>query len=376
MKTVLKYLVLFMAISLAAIVAYVSISGLLLIFSGVGLIGLIFFSSIELSKIVATSAIHTYSNILNWGYKTLLSLGIIIAMAITSMGVYGFLSSAYKSTSLELTSINAELGLIDTKLDNLKDNKLILTNQLIQSQEGINELRNALSNNKQVWVDANGNQVITSSSANRKVLETQLTIATSDVRNLQQEITLIDSTFNHLYNEKLVIETNNTVASELGPLLYLSGVFDTDMDTVMKWFILLLIVIGDPMAVLLIIIFNKIANQTNNSTNNSLIPNDDTSKVEPVVLNGNEVELTSTTSTENNLTHDSIIEQLPSIDTSESKVESDNTNNISLVEPVTPRKKITINDIPEIKSKRGFSVDVPNRRGLNQISKINNDKNR
>ena len=62
MKKILLYLILVMAVGMAGIVAYVSVGGLLKVFSGAGTLGLLFFSTIEVAKIVATSAIHTYGN--------------------------------------------------------------------------------------------------------------------------------------------------------------------------------------------------------------------------------------------------------------------------------------------------------------------------
>ena len=61
-------------------------------------------------------------------------------------------------------------------------------------------------------------------------------------------------------NEVLEIKLGNDVASELGPLKYLAEVTGMSMDDIMKWFIFLLIIIGDPMAILMVIIFNKVAN--------------------------------------------------------------------------------------------------------------------
>ena len=105
MKKVLLYFILVMAIVLAATVAYVSISGLLTVFSGVGIIGFLFFLAIEISKIVATSAIHTYGKKIGWVYNGLLALFILIAMGITSMGVYGFLSSGYEKNASKADNV-------------------------------------------------------------------------------------------------------------------------------------------------------------------------------------------------------------------------------------------------------------------------------
>jgi hypothetical protein len=61
-----------------------------------------------------------------------------------------------------------------------------------------------------------------------------------------------------LDNQIVEVRLGNDSAAELGPLKYLSEVTGKSMDSVMKYFIFLLIIIGDPMAVLMVIIFNKI----------------------------------------------------------------------------------------------------------------------
>jgi hypothetical protein len=119
-----------MAVVLAAIVAYVSISGLLTVFSGAGILGLLLFSTIEISKIIATSAIHTYGKKIGLFYNILLSLGILIAMGITSMGVYGFLSSGYQKNVAKSTGSDREILLIDNKTVPFVFNKVTLNNPL------------------------------------------------------------------------------------------------------------------------------------------------------------------------------------------------------------------------------------------------------
>ena len=131
MKKVLLYFILLMALILAGTVAYVSISGLLTVFSGIGVLGLLFFSVIEISKIIATSAIHTYGKKIGWVYNTLLSLGIIIAMIITSMGVYGFLSSGYQKNATKSDSVDRDIKLIDSKIKLKEKSRESINLQLI-----------------------------------------------------------------------------------------------------------------------------------------------------------------------------------------------------------------------------------------------------
>ena len=264
MKKVLLYFILLMAVTLAATVAYVSISGLLTVFSGAGFLGLLFFSAIEISKIIATSAIHTYGKKIGWVYNGLLSLGIIIAMAITSMGVYGFLSSGYQKNSAKSDGVDREIALIDKKIELKEKSRESINSQLLQTQKSISQLRTALGNNTQSRVDRNGNVITSSSAGNRKAFESQLKIATESEARLTNGLNSADSVINVLSESKIELETDAAMSSELGPLKYLAEVTGSSMDNVMKWFILLLIVIGDPMAILMIIIFNKIINGEKN----------------------------------------------------------------------------------------------------------------
>ena len=71
----------------------------------------------------------------------------------------------------------------------------------------------------------------------------------------------------NLENQILETKLGDETSSELGPLKYLSEVTGKSMDEVMKWFILLLIVIGDPMAVLMVIVFNKVINHNDKDDN-------------------------------------------------------------------------------------------------------------
>lgn len=70
-------------------------------------------ATIELGKIIAVSALYQFRNILNWGWKVFLLILILVAMGVTSMGVYGYLSSSFQKDSLEITLNNSQLELLD-----------------------------------------------------------------------------------------------------------------------------------------------------------------------------------------------------------------------------------------------------------------------
>ena len=248
---------------MAGIVAYVSVGGLMKVFSGAGTLGLLFFSSIEVAKIIATSAMHTYGKKIGIIYKLLLSIGITITMVITSVGIYGFLSSTYQETFIKLESIEGRVTLLEKKRDGIQSQLDGVDKEKNSINVRVSELSGGLSNNVIQYKDRETGQIITTtSSSTRRVLERQLNKAIERQGELNIKSDDLNTKIFDLDNEILEVKVGNDTAAELGPLKYLSEITGESMDEVMKYFIFLLILIGDPMAVLMIIVFNKVVNDS------------------------------------------------------------------------------------------------------------------
>jgi hypothetical protein len=258
MKNILLYLILIMAVGMAGTVAYVSVSGLLKVFTGAGTLGLMLFCAIEMAKMIATSAIHTYGKKIGWFYNSLLSIAILISMVITSMGIYGFLSSSYKESFAKMENVDSQVLLLETKRDNYQEQLTFVIDEKTTLNQTIGELSKGLANNVIQYTNAEGQVITTTSRSTRRALEKQLDNAI--VR--QTEVNVKSDTLNNiifdLENEILETKLGNDAATELSTLKYLADITGKSMDEVMKWFILLLIIIGDPMAVLMVIVFNKV----------------------------------------------------------------------------------------------------------------------
>ena len=84
-------------------------------------------------------------------------------------------------------------------------------------------------------------------------LNTEISILTQKSFALSDSIAKIDQT-------KLTL-TNETFASELGPLLYISRITNVPMDIVVNWFILILVIVFDPLAVSLVIAANHLSSK-------------------------------------------------------------------------------------------------------------------
>lgn len=250
-----------MALGLAIIVAYVSVTGLMKVFTGAGVVGLIFFIAIELAKVVGTTAIHTFRKRLNWWLKGSIGICIAISMVITSLGIYGYLSNSYKASYAEMENTNSQMELLESRRDGYKEQYDILVEERTSLNGTISELTKGLANNVIEYVDPETGQLIrTTSSSTRKALEKQLDNAQIRLVEVNIKSDSLSNIVFDLENQILEVKLNDDAAQELSTLLYLSDITGMSMDDVMKWFILLLIVIGDPWAVLFVIALNKVVN--------------------------------------------------------------------------------------------------------------------
>jgi len=408
-----------MAVGMAGTVAYVSVNGLLKVFAGAGTVGLILFSSIEAAKIVATSAIHTYGKKIGWFYNGILSLFIAIAMIITSMGIYGFLSSSYKQTFSKFENMEAQIELLEKKVGGYQSQLDIVNNEKKGVSETITQLTKGLSNNVIQYKDKETGEIITTtSSSTRKVLQKQLDGAIERQGVLNDKSDALNDKVFEVENEITDIKLADDVGAELGPLRYLADVTGMSMDDVMKYFIILLIVIGDPMAVVMVIVFSKVVNygkgDSNKPTNvkNAIVdPNEDLTEDMKKVIVKEELKLKEEKVKEivnqfesnekeddteyfdeahaldmvlNNMVEDleeediieeaDVIEELPKPENKVYMKSNEGVEEITTNE-TDEKKGIAREDIKEIKeSERGFSVSIPVRNKKNDVERIGSNK--
>jgi len=258
MKQSFPYVVLISSLTLAVSAAYYSVFGISKLFSAQAVAVAIMAGALEASKLITATYLHRYWKHLNILFKTYLTSAVIILMFITSLGIYGFLTSAYQTTANELFIINKEVSVIEMKKSRYTEQLNGYTSEKNQLAESITELTKGLSNNKVQWRDKETNQIITStSSKTRKVLQTQLNdfkdqrnIVSIKIESLTDSITKLDL-------QVLDLESNSEVANEIGPLKYVSELMEKPMNQVVNWFILIFIFVFDPLAIVLLIAANK-----------------------------------------------------------------------------------------------------------------------
>lgn len=246
------------AFSLAGAAAFFSVTGLSKLFGGAQEAVIIMASSLEFAKLIIASFLHRYWDVINWKLKTYLTTGTIIIMIITSAGIYGFLSSAYSETSNKLKNIDGQTLIVEQKKQIIiEDVKRLESSQKLK-QDRIQSLI-SLRSQQEARVDSLYNR---GKSSVAKRVEDQIVESNSEITKITIESDDISKKIQNISEEigKLDIEIlnlkNNDVAGEVGPLKYIASLTGRTMDSVVNFFILLLIFVFDPMAICLVIATN------------------------------------------------------------------------------------------------------------------------
>ena len=232
------------ALSVSASAAFYSVYGLSHLFAGAKTEVIIMASSLEFAKLVIASALYQYWSIINKYIRIYLMVAMVVLITITSGGIYGFLSGAYQDTANRSVFIENEVSILETR-------KLRFESQMMDAKNDITTITTALANPTSIqYVDRESGQLVTTTSARqRKMLQNQLSDAKSMSANMLDSISVYDLKI-------LDMQINSEVSSELGPLKYMAVLTGYDMDVIINWFMLLIIFVFDPLALVLVVVAN------------------------------------------------------------------------------------------------------------------------
>lgn len=251
------YVLLAASLTLAVSASYYSVFGIGKLFSAQFLAVTILAGSLEASKLITASYLHRKWAELGAFIKTYLVVAVLILMTITSLGIYGFLVSAYQETAMKLDELDRRVELIAEK-ETQYQKQLDATRRDKQTlNRSVTQLTDALANNRIQYTDARGNQVVQTSAANRVAYQQQLQYSNSQLQIISmKEADLMDSVTS-LQLQQVELQSNTDVAVEIGPLKYIAKITGYPMDTVVNWLIIMLIIVFDPLAIMLLIVANK-----------------------------------------------------------------------------------------------------------------------
>jgi hypothetical protein len=248
-----QYILGFTALFVASVAAFFSVMGIGMLFSGAAISSMIMASSLELGKVVATTFLYRYWKKTTKLLKVYLTTAILVLVVITSLGVFGWLSSAYQSSSMQyemaqqnITMLVEQRGTIDAQVQLSKqriDNLMKIRND----QEGrMNEALNSpmLSRNP---------------TALRQVQEQNITL----INQTDKDISTEKETYNRFVKDtmdmdKKVLEAkiDTSKTKDIITFKFVADAFGLELNSTVKWFIVFIIVVFDPLAVCLILAYN------------------------------------------------------------------------------------------------------------------------
>lgn len=261
---IFPYIIALSAFAVSASAAFYSVYGLSKLFAGASTQVIVMASSLEFAKLVIASLLYQYWETINKVLRVYLIGAITILMLITSGGIYGYLSSAYQDTANKSGVVEKQIETIKTKRTRFEQSKTDYLTEKQRLDNDISQLRTALATGSTTQtVDRNTGQLVTrANEANRKTFETQLTNAITSKDALDIKLTSVSDSLTALDMRILDIESNAQLAGELGPLKYLSNLTGKSMDTVINWFLLLIIFVFDPLAIALVVAANMAFEKT------------------------------------------------------------------------------------------------------------------
>ena len=213
------------ALLVAGSAAFFSVFGLSSLFAGAKLSVIIMAGSLEFGKLVAASFLYRFWNDVNKLLRTYMTIGVIILVLITSAGIFGYLSNAYQGATLGFEKQSTELIALEDRLEQLEEDKVFLKEELEAQVDDLPE---------------------NFRTARRQLRESY----NPQIQKVNQDILDLKSKMSDL--ELNLIETG----VDVGPAIYLARAFDTEIDTVVKFFIFVLIFVFDPLALSLVLAFN------------------------------------------------------------------------------------------------------------------------
>lgn len=268
-KTLIPILAILFAVAITAAAAFYSVSGLAKIFAGASTAVIVLAGILESSKLVIATILHRYwTKGLGVG-KYLLTFILLGLMLITSAGIYGFLSNAYKVTSAKNEVIEKRIAVIQGKQSMAKERRDRYVKEKNQNTTRLNKLDSNLmtlngQNTDYQYVNGDGNVVTYASSRKLAALKEQRDYISKQINDTKIQISELDSLISvadveitDYETEVIEMNMNNEAAAELGPVLYISDLTGWSVDKVVSYFILLFVLIVDPLAITLVVIGNN-----------------------------------------------------------------------------------------------------------------------
>jgi hypothetical protein len=239
-------LTLLVALSLSSVAAWYSIIGLTAIFAGAVIPVIIMGSILEVGKITATVWLRKYWNRAGFLLKLYLVPAVIALALLTSMGIFGFLSKAHMDQGMISGDVQSKIAIYDEKIKTAKENIDVNRKALKQMDEAVDQSMGRTTDEK------GADKAVAIRKSQQK-----------ERSRLLAEITAEQKSISQLSEERAPIAAEvRKVEAEVGPIKYIAALIygdstDTNMlEAAVRWVIILLVIVFDPLAIALVLAAN------------------------------------------------------------------------------------------------------------------------
>jgi hypothetical protein len=243
------------AIAIALVAAFFSVYGIATLFAGAFVLTAIMASTLEIGKLVAVTYLYRYWNKTQSFLKIYLSIATFVLMLITSLGIFGYLSSAYQKSSMEYKANQEKIVMVESQKTYMSD-KITQSKIRIQTLNDMRRLQEGRMN------ETLTNAFLTRNPIQLKQLQEQtveiIKSADKDIKTEQDKIqTTIDdiSKVDQQVNEMKFSSANK---KDIRTFQFVADQFGVTLDEVAKWFMFTIIFVFDPLAVALILAYNVV----------------------------------------------------------------------------------------------------------------------
>mgnify|MGYP005714523291 FL=1 len=232
---------LIVALSISAVAAYYSIVGLMAIFSAAAFSIAVMGVVLEIGKLVTASWLYQNWKSVPKVLKYYLTSAVVILMFITSMGIFGYLSKSHIDAGTNTSQVTVKLDRVNSRI--ASEQKVI-----DRAERQLENLDKALERYVELGAVSKG--------LDRRESQEEERLKLTNMVNKSQD--KIDEYLDQKSEYELEIKNFEV---EVGPLKYISALLYGDdaltfLENAVRWVILILVFVFDPLAVLLVVAAN------------------------------------------------------------------------------------------------------------------------
>jgi len=239
-------LTLLVALCLSSVAAWYSIIGLTAIFAGAVIPVIIMGTILEVGKITTTVWLRKYWGRCGFLLKLYLVPAVIALALLTSMGIFGFLSKAHMEQGMISGDVQSKIAIYDEKIKTEKENIEANRKALKQMDEGVDQVlgRSTTETGAEKAVAMRKTQQKERARLQNEILQSQKSIAglsdarapiAAEVRKVEAEVGLI---------------------KYIAALIYGDNADQNMLEAAVRWVIILLVIVFDPLAIALVLAAN------------------------------------------------------------------------------------------------------------------------